>query len=317
MVHHEPDRCPGLIGIGLHGHVVPAGIRDGDPLRHAVERVGGGEVEELDVGVIELQDAAEADRSRVGDAIEILRDTVVDVIQVDRRRRPDDQRGVQSGVSGGEIALDMERRHRLVGGDGVEPARVGLGRQTLAQLFADLLVHPDQIRDGVAVLETGQPAQRRALITARRHARVGQGQLQRGERGVNNRSVRLGRRRRGHLPSFEPLVDFLPGRERLAVRQVVPEIDQVERGDGAHTVATHARLAHKRTDVFLQRLGRRGPGTRKHTDQNKNYDPVHRLSLSSVLGENGRRQGDASIVRTGMNVRAGPKPRPTRSLTPR
>ena len=262
-VHHHRHRRLRLVRIGVHGDAVAARQSRHEALRRAVERVGRTEVEERREGVVQLLDDAEAQGLRVLDDRQVLRVHVLDAVLGRLGTRIGADGRVQRAVGRLEIGAHVQRRHALVRGHRVEPARVGLRRQGLRQVEADRFVDPQQVLDGVGVLQPREPAQRRARAVAGREVGVDERPLQRRQGGLDDRRVRSADAAGRHFAALHPLVDAFPRAERGAVGQVMPQAADVERRRRPRAVARQARRLDERRHVRLERLGggpaRRGP----------------------------------------------------------
>ena len=253
-VHHDRHRRLRLVGIGVDGDAVAARGRRQVALGGAVERVGRAEVEERRERIVELLDDAEPEGPGVLDDRQVLRLHILDLV-VDRlgaRPRPDGR--VQRPVGRLQVRPHVERRHALVRGHGVESAGVGLRRQRLRQVEPHRLVDPQQVLDGVGVLEPREPPQRGARAVTGREVGVDQRPLQRREGVLDHRRVGAPDAGGGHLAVRDPIVDALPRAERGPVAQVVAQAGDVERGRGPRAMARQAGRLDERRHVRLERL---------------------------------------------------------------
>ena len=149
----------------------------------------------------------------------------------------------------------------------------------------DLAIDPEQVLDGVLILESGQSSQRSALFSASVEIGLDQSLVQRRQGAIDRSLFRSASPSGGHLSILQTLEDALPGLEGRAIGQIGAERFEVERCLGTRTVTADAGGVAKRCEVGRERdfvgtaldRGRRGPYPSRATRTTR---PATRLTLS-------------------------------------
>ena len=281
LVQGQRHRRVGLVRIRGDGDAIPARTGHHKALGQAMEQVRRDVLREGHIAVVHLQDDTATKNLLFAMELEIPRLHILDYIGLAAGGWPEHDGCVECPVSHVEIGAHVQRRHALVRRHRIEPPGIGFRRQQEAQFGRDRFVDPQQVLDGVAVLKSGEPAERGALVAAGCEIRVDQCPFQRPEHRLDDRAVGLWGGQGWHLALLEPLIHLLPGLERLMVGEIEPEAREVQGGDRPVTVAPEAGRLDQRRDSSLKRLGRRHTGHEPPAHQEGRPRSSHRQATRS------------------------------------